>query len=132
MCPYVYSLKRIRLPSRKKDGNVFLVAFYECEDDFDLVELENDHLYCSRERWIGVRPRCVPLNDGNGQEDYDGDGDDDDLDEDEENNETSPDDDGMWRSVCMCGCVLLFERFGSGTEIDDDSPVKCVEFGPGI
>lgn len=105
--------------SRKKDGNIFLVAFYECEDDFDLEELDNDHLYCSKNRWIGVRPRCLPIGDGDKQEDYDGDGGDEDEDADDDNdNETGNEDgDGMYADArnlfassvrlmtSMCKCV---------------------------
>lgn len=84
---------------RKKDGNVFLVAFYECEDDYDLESIENDRLYCSKDAWIGVRPRCVRIAGTNGHDDYDenGDGDEDDVeegDEDENAEEEEEDDDG--------------------------------------
>lgn len=87
------------------------MAFYECEDDFDLEAPDNDHLYCSKDSWIGVRPRCIPNGNGNGQDDY-GDDDigDEDLDEDEDDenndNETgNEDDDGMY--TCALS-VLLF------------------------
>lgn len=71
--------------SRKKAGNIFLVAFYECEDDFDLVAPETDRLYCSQSNWIGERPRCQRVN-GADEEYNDGDGEDE-LDEDEDGDE---------------------------------------------
>lgn len=76
---------KIKCYSRKKAGNVFLVAFYECEDDFELVEAETDRLYCSDSSWIGERPRCERVSGADeeyGDDNDDGDGDE--LDEDEE------------------------------------------------
>lgn len=65
---------------RKKDGNVFLVAFYECDEEYELDSPDTDRLYCSKETWIGNRPNCISItNDDNDEnEEYD---------EDEENNE---------------------------------------------
>lgn len=85
--------------SRKKDGNIFLVAFYECEDDYDLETLENDHLYCSKNAWIGVRPRCVFIDGGGGEggdteTDYDeNDEDGGAIDEDDDNDNNDGEDD---------------------------------------
>lgn len=92
-------LAGFRFVSRKKDGNIFLVAFYECEDDFDLESLEHDRLYCSKDAWIGVRPRCIRIGGPNGQDDYDdnGDGDEDDTedgDDAEEEEDEDEDEDG--------------------------------------
>lgn len=95
--------------SRKKDGNVFLVAFYECEDGFQLESDDTDRLYCSMDAWIGERPRCVgdgATDDYNDEDDADeddgGDDDDDGNEHDDggdENNETggqTTKDDGMF------------------------------------
>lgn len=56
---------------RRKGEKLFLVAFYECNEDYELENLEQDRLYCSRESWVGDTPKCMAIND----EDEDGDGD---------------------------------------------------------
>lgn len=48
---------------RRKGEKIFLVAFYECYEDYELENLENDRLYCSKEKWVGNEPRCMPIND---------------------------------------------------------------------
>lgn len=76
------------------------MAFYECEDDFDLESLEHDRLYCSKDAWIGVRPRCIRIGGPNGQDDYDDNGDEDDTEdgddaeEEEEDEDENEDEDG--------------------------------------
>lgn len=64
---------------------MFLVAFYECEDDFELVAPETDRLYCSQFKWIGERPRCERVS--GAAEEYDDGDEGDDLDEDDEDGE---------------------------------------------
>lgn len=44
------------------------MAFYECDEDFELGNLEQDRLYCSREKWVGDTPKCMPVNDENGDD----------------------------------------------------------------
>lgn len=44
---------------RKKDNRIFLVAFYECDDDYELEDLTVDRLYCSKQEWIGTQPFCI-------------------------------------------------------------------------
>lgn len=60
---------------------MFLVAFYECEDDFELVAPDTDRLYCSQSNWIGERPQCERVS--GGDEEYDDGEDGEELDEDE-------------------------------------------------
>ena len=62
---------------RRKGEKLFLVAFYECTEDYELENLEQDRLYCSKEKWVGDTPKCMPINDEGEDED----------DEDEENGE---------------------------------------------
>lgn len=64
---------------RRKGTHIFLVAFYQCSEDYELDSTENDRLYCSKQQWIGNRPNCIYLN-----EDYDGNDDDDGDDDDNE------------------------------------------------
>lgn len=54
---------------RRKGERIFLVAFYECNDDFELENLEQDRLYCSHEQWIGNVPKCTALEEESGAED---------------------------------------------------------------
>lgn len=57
---------------RRKGEKLFLVAFYECDEDYELENLEQDRLYCSRERWVGTTPKCNAINDdGEDEEDDD-------------------------------------------------------------
>lgn len=46
---------------RKKDGNIFLVAFYDCEEDYELEDPDQDRLYCSKQKWVGAHPNCIAL-----------------------------------------------------------------------
>lgn len=59
---------------RKKDDHVFLVAYYQCNDDYDLESLDNDRLYCSKETWIGDRPNCISLSEDGDEGDEENDG----------------------------------------------------------
>lgn len=45
------------------------MAFYECNEDFELENLEQDRLYCSHEQWIGNVPKCMALEEESGAED---------------------------------------------------------------
>lgn len=53
---------------RRKGEKLFLVAFYECNEDFELENLEQDRLYCSREAWVGDAPKCMAINDDDGDD----------------------------------------------------------------
>ena len=44
------------------------MAFYECDEDYELENLEQDRLYCSRERWVGETPKCMQINDDGEEE----------------------------------------------------------------
>lgn len=57
---------------RRKGEKIFLVAFYECDEDFELENLEHDRLYCSHERWIGNFPNCMPLEEESEEEEDEG------------------------------------------------------------
>lgn len=50
------------------------MAYYQCNDDYDLESLDNDRLYCSKETWIGDRPNCVSLNENGDDGDEENDG----------------------------------------------------------
>lgn len=52
-----------RISRRRKGEKLFLVAFYECDEDFELENLEQDRVYCSREKWVGDTPKCNPVHD---------------------------------------------------------------------
>ena len=54
---------------RRRGEKLFLVAFYECNEDFELENLEQDRLYCSREAWVGNTPKCIAVNDEDNDED---------------------------------------------------------------
>lgn len=55
---------------RKKDGNIFLVAFYDCEEDFELEDPDQDRLYCSKQKWVGDHPNCLSLTTDNEEGKY--------------------------------------------------------------
>lgn len=44
---------------RRKDDHIFLVAFYECDDYYELQPPDTDRLFCSGKQWIGKTPSCV-------------------------------------------------------------------------
>ncbi|XP_053955379.1 fibrillin-2 isoform X3 [Anastrepha ludens] len=46
---------------RRKYDHVFLVAFYACNDNFELEDAEIATLYCSQRRWVGELPTCMAL-----------------------------------------------------------------------
>uniref|UniRef100_A0A182LZQ9 Sushi domain-containing protein n=1 Tax=Anopheles culicifacies TaxID=139723 RepID=A0A182LZQ9_9DIPT len=54
----------VKYNRRKKNGNIFLVAYYECDDYYELQIPEHDRLYCSRKKWIGKRPDCISTRSG--------------------------------------------------------------------
>jgi hypothetical protein len=56
---------------RRKGEKLFLVAFYECDEDYELENLEHDRLYCSKEKWVGNTPKCMQINDDGEDEDGD-------------------------------------------------------------
>ncbi|XP_035788356.1 uncharacterized protein LOC118464801 isoform X2 [Anopheles albimanus] len=74
----------VKYNRRKKDGNIFLVAYYECDDYYTLQPPDVDRLYCSGKQWIGKRPECITTR--TGLED-DEEGDDEEEEEDEEGEE---------------------------------------------
>ncbi|EDS32285.1 conserved hypothetical protein [Culex quinquefasciatus] len=49
----------VKYNRRRKDDQVFLVAFYECDDYYELQPAETDRLFCSGKKWVGTRPTCV-------------------------------------------------------------------------
>lgn len=53
---------------RRKGTKIFLVAFYECDDEFELENSLQDRLYCSREQWVGDEPKCMQIHDDEGEE----------------------------------------------------------------
>uniref|UniRef100_A0A182SAJ4 EGF-like domain-containing protein n=1 Tax=Anopheles maculatus TaxID=74869 RepID=A0A182SAJ4_9DIPT len=71
----------VKYNRRKKNGNIFLVAFYECDDYYELQPPEHDRLYCSGRKWIGKRPECISTRTGS---DDDEEGEDEEEEEEEE------------------------------------------------
>jgi len=49
---------------RKKNDSIFLVAYYECDDNFELDDTNYDRLYCSKEAWVGEHPVCMSTKNG--------------------------------------------------------------------
>lgn len=45
------------------------MAFYECEDYHELKNPHVDRLYCSRQTWVGEKPECQYVDDGEDEED---------------------------------------------------------------
>ncbi|XP_050093907.1 fibrillin-1-like [Anopheles aquasalis] len=76
----------VKYNRRKKDGNIFLVAYYECDDYYTLQPPEVDRLYCSGKEWIGKRPVCISTRTGL-EDDEEGDDDEEEEEEDEEGEE---------------------------------------------
>lgn len=60
---FYYALYIFFFYRRRKGEKIFLVAFYECDEDYELENLEQDRLYCSKERWVGNTPKCMAIND---------------------------------------------------------------------
>ncbi|XP_058456120.1 fibrillin-2-like [Malaya genurostris] len=79
----------VKYNRRRKDDHIFLVAFYECDDYYELQPAETDRLFCSGKQWIGTKPNCVSTRPvGEEEEDDDeGDGDEEEGDYDEEDEE---------------------------------------------
>ncbi|XP_028901941.2 fibrillin-1 [Zeugodacus cucurbitae] len=46
---------------RRKGEQVFLVAVYACNDNFELEDADITTLYCSQRKWVGDLPTCVAL-----------------------------------------------------------------------
>lgn len=49
----------------RKGDRVFLVAVYECDEEYDLLVPSENRLYCSGRKWIGTEPKCISKNGGN-------------------------------------------------------------------
>lgn len=73
-------LQSFNISRRRKGEKIFLVAFYECNDDYEIENLEQDRLYCSKETWVGAdfdeenTPKCLSVNDDGDNEDEDEEG----------------------------------------------------------
>ena len=46
---------------RRKGDNLFLVAFYACNERFDFEDTSKTLLYCSDQKWVGDLPVCIAL-----------------------------------------------------------------------
>ncbi|XP_062552414.1 fibrillin-1-like isoform X2 [Armigeres subalbatus] len=80
----------VKYNRRRKEDHIFLVAFYECDDYYELQPSETDRLFCSGKQWIGKTPNCVSTG-GDGEEDEEEEDEDEDEDYDEgEEEETDP------------------------------------------
>lgn len=55
---------------RKKGSHIFLVAFYECDDGFELENINIDRMYCSQETWVGDTPNCMSIGGEEGELKY--------------------------------------------------------------
>ncbi|XP_055688517.1 fibrillin-1 isoform X2 [Lutzomyia longipalpis] len=70
--PNIENAYVVKFNRRRKGDNIFLVAFYECEDYHELKDPHVDRMYCSRQAWVGTKPECVYVEDGeDGEDDYD-------------------------------------------------------------
>ncbi|XP_058835886.1 fibrillin-1-like isoform X2 [Topomyia yanbarensis] len=75
----------VKYNRRKKDDHIFLVAFYECDDYYELQPPETDRLFCSDQQWIGTKPNCVSTRpEGEEEEDDEGEEEEEDYDEEDE------------------------------------------------
>lgn len=61
---------------RQKDGRIFPVAVYTCNEDYELENEDNDRLYCSKREWIGTHPNCMQLEEAYDENGEDGEGED--------------------------------------------------------
>uniref|UniRef100_A0A1B0FQQ1 Uncharacterized protein n=1 Tax=Glossina morsitans morsitans TaxID=37546 RepID=A0A1B0FQQ1_GLOMM len=68
---------------RRRGDNVFLVASYSCNDNFELEDSEINTLYCSDRKWVGELPLCISLGEYVEEEDEEEYGDYDNGDEDD-------------------------------------------------
>ncbi|XP_037034819.1 fibrillin-1 isoform X2 [Bradysia coprophila] len=85
----------VRNLRRQKDGRIFPVAVYTCDEDYELESVDNDRLYCSKRKWIGIYPNCMQLEetyDENGEEEEEEDEDDGDEGEEEDAEEDETED----------------------------------------
>jgi hypothetical protein len=63
---------------RRKGEKIFLVAFYECNEDFEMENVDQDRLYCSNEQWVAVdfdednTPKCVAVNEDDNEDEEEG------------------------------------------------------------
>ncbi|XP_062710515.1 uncharacterized protein LOC109404745 isoform X2 [Aedes albopictus] len=73
----------VKYNRRRKDDHIFLVAFYECDDYYELQPPDTDRLFCSGKQWIGKTPSCVSTR-GEDEEDEEDEEEDEDYDEEEE------------------------------------------------
>lgn len=73
----------VKYNRRRKDDHIFLVAFYECDDYYELQPPDTDRLFCSGKQWIGKKPSCVSTR-GEDEEDEEDEEEDEDYDEEEE------------------------------------------------
>lgn len=53
------------------------MAVYTCDEDYELENEDNDRLYCSKRKWIGIYPNCMQLEEtydenGEGEEEEEG------------------------------------------------------------
>uniref|UniRef100_A0A182NIS0 Sushi domain-containing protein n=1 Tax=Anopheles dirus TaxID=7168 RepID=A0A182NIS0_9DIPT len=76
----------VKYNRRKKNGNIFLVAHYECDDYYELQPPEHDRLYCSGRKWVGKRPECISTRSG-AEDDEEGDEEEEEEEEEEEDYE---------------------------------------------
>ncbi|KAJ6640874.1 hypothetical protein Bhyg_05807 [Pseudolycoriella hygida] len=57
----------VRNLRRQKEGRIFPVAVYTCDEDYELENEDNDRLYCSKRKWIGTHPNCMQLEENYGE-----------------------------------------------------------------
>ncbi|GAB0100994.1 EGF-like calcium-binding, conserved site [Sergentomyia squamirostris] len=70
--PNIENAYVVKFNRRRKGDKVFLVAFYDCEESYELKNPLVDRLYCSQQSWIGDKPQCIFVEDGeNGEEEDD-------------------------------------------------------------
>ena len=65
---FIENLFQIYFFRRRKGTKIFLVAFYECDDDYELDNTRPDRVYCSDEQWVGDEPKCMQIHDDEGEE----------------------------------------------------------------
>ncbi|XP_017066756.1 uncharacterized protein LOC108104917 isoform X2 [Drosophila eugracilis] len=51
-----------RYERRRRGKKVFLVAFFNCDLDYEF-ESENAEMFCSNNKWVGEIPTCIPKSD---------------------------------------------------------------------
>jgi hypothetical protein len=63
---------------RRKGEKIFLVAFYECSEDYEMENVDHNRLYCSNEQWVAVdydednTPKCVAVNEDDNDDEEEG------------------------------------------------------------